>query len=187
MALAAKMRAHPYQRFISHGCAVCGQETNLVCEGCLVARFCGKECQRRSWTAGHRRLCGPTKLLRAQIKDGKLLDAPFLNRRQKKPFVDSLACTFAAVVEINEPSLKKNGKRRGKQLRCTITDCKHPSAVGVRYVGHEGGKKFSICASCWIPVLKQRVNGDLRLTFSRSFGLHTDEAIAAMYAELERP
>lgn len=179
---------------LTHCCAVCGQvcgqATNLVCEGCLIVRYCSHECQGKAWALDHRRICGHAKLLKAQIKDGNLLDVPFGKCSRKKQFVNTLAVSIASVFEINEPSLKNNGKPRGKQLRCTIPDCKAPSAAGVRYVVRQGSKKISWqvgpCASCWTPFLKAKCNADLREVYSR-LGFDTDEAIAAKFAELDRP
>ncbi|KAF8242921.1 hypothetical protein K440DRAFT_606838 [Wilcoxina mikolae CBS 423.85] len=39
-------------------CAVCGKETKLKrCGRCVVAGYCGNECQAVDWHAGHKELC----------------------------------------------------------------------------------------------------------------------------------
>jgi hypothetical protein len=37
-------------------CAVCEEESQFTCEGCKVARYCGKECQKKDWKA-HKKVC----------------------------------------------------------------------------------------------------------------------------------
>ncbi len=147
----------------NNGCAVCGQTTSLVCEGCLIERYCSRQCQKKGWAAEHRRLCGPTKQVHAQLIDNNLLELSFMDRRQKKVFTKTMASTFADVYTIKEPSLKNNGKPRGKQLRCTVADCDDPTAVGLRYVDTSTGRKKScVCASCWIPFLKEFCDAEQR-------------------------
>tara|TARA_B100000482_G_C12461297_1_gene241010 strand:- start:124 stop:654 length:531 start_codon:yes stop_codon:yes gene_type:complete len=150
------------ERDSNHCCRVCGQKTNLVCEGCLIARFCSKQCQRQAWTAEHRRLCGPTKLVLDQIKEKKFTYVP--GRRQNRHFVKNAAEAIARGLAIKEPSFKANGRLRGKQPRCTEKACKEPAAIGVRYASYLGDKACA-CASCWSAVvLRRNCDTYLRLT-----------------------
>lgn len=34
------------------------------CAGCQLLRYCGKECQKAAWDAGHKLECKPMRLLR---------------------------------------------------------------------------------------------------------------------------
>ena len=142
------------ERDWNHCCRVCGQKTTLVCEGCLIARFCSRECQRQAWTAEHRRLCGPTKLVLDQIKEKKLVY--LRQRRQNRHLLKNAAETIARGLAIKEPSFKANGRLRGKQQRCTEKACKEPAAIGVRYASSLGLEKACACASCWSAVVLRR-------------------------------
>ena len=143
------------ERVCTNCCRVCGQKTNLVCEGCLIARFCSRECQRQAWAADHRRLCGPTKLVLDQIKEKKLVY--IRERRHNRHLLKNAAETIACGLAIKEPSFKANGRLRGKQQRCTEEACKEPSAIGVRYASCLGlDKKTCACASCWSAVVLRR-------------------------------
>ena len=146
-------------------CAICGQATNLVCEGCLIARYCSRDCQRHDWATGHRLLCAPTKLVCAQIKENKLLEMPHVDRSQKRVFVKIVAQMIGDSFVMKEPSFKANGRLRGKQPRCTEPACENPNAIGVRYVTSLSGEKCCACASCWIAVLKEKCD-DMRRTFA---------------------
>ena len=138
----------------NHCCRVCGQKTNLVCEGCLIARFCSRECQRQAWAADHRHLCGPLKLVLDQIKEQNFTYVA--KRRQNRHFVKNAAEAIAHGLAIKEPSFKANGRLRGKQPRCTEKACKEPAAIGVRYVSRLGMEKACACASCWSAVVLRR-------------------------------
>ena len=142
------------EREYNHCCRVCGQKTNLVCEGCLVARFCSRECQRQAWQADHRRLCGPTKLVLDQIKEQKLVY--LRKRRQNRHLLKFIAESIASGLAIMEPSLKANGRLRGKHPRCTEKACKEPAAIGVRYHSCLGTENSFACASCWSAVVLRR-------------------------------
>lgn len=39
-------------------CAVCGFRGEVRCGGCRGVTYCGRRCQRRDWSAGHREGCG---------------------------------------------------------------------------------------------------------------------------------
>ena len=145
---------HQVERDCNHCCRVCGQKTNLVCEGCLIARFCSRECQRQAWTAEHRRLCGPTKLVLDQIKEQNFAYVP--ERRQNRHLLKNAAEFVARGLVIKEPSFKANGRLRGKQQFCTEKACKEPAAIGVRYAICLGIGKACACASCWSAVVLRR-------------------------------
>ena len=150
-------------------CAVCGQTTDLVCEGCLIVRYCDRDCQRHAWAASHRRLCAPTKLVCAQIKENKLLEEmPSADRSHKRVFVKIISQMIGDSFVMKEPSFKANGRLRGKQPRCTEPACENPNAIGVRYVmtfSSDSGRKRCACASCWTAVLKEKCD-DMRRTFA---------------------
>ena len=145
---------HQVERDCNHCCRVCGQKTNLVCEGCLIARFCSKQCQRQAWAADHRRLCGPTKLVLDQIKEQNFAYVP--ERRQNRHLLKNAAEFVARGLVIKEPSFKANGRLRGKQQFCTVKACKEPAAIGVRYAICLGIGKACACASCWSAVVLRR-------------------------------
>ena len=150
-------------------CAICGQATNLVCEGCLIARYCSRDCQRLAWAADHRRLCAPTKLVCAQIKENKLLEEmPNVDRSYNRVFVKIISQMIGDSFVMKEPSFKANGRLRGKQPRCTEPACENPNAIGVRYVMSLTGvtrRKRCACATCWIAVLEEKCD-EMRHTFA---------------------
>jgi hypothetical protein len=51
-------------------CAECGMETSELrrCSACGVLSYCGKECQRASWTDGHKGQCARIKLRKAETQ-----------------------------------------------------------------------------------------------------------------------
>jgi hypothetical protein len=40
------------------------------CSGCDAARYCGKECAKAGWKAGHREECKSAQLKKQQAKAG---------------------------------------------------------------------------------------------------------------------
>mmetsp|Transcript_10841 Transcript_10841/g.36792 ORF Transcript_10841/g.36792 Transcript_10841/m.36792 type:complete len:92 (-) Transcript_10841:193-468(-) len=53
----ARPRAAPSRR-ACFGCEARASETKLItCTGCMVARFCDKDCQRKAWKRWHKRHC----------------------------------------------------------------------------------------------------------------------------------
>ena len=63
-------------------CAHCGRHLKKrnFCKKCMVAAYCGKECQQKHWDEGHREVCGKQK----QCEEcGKVLEKPLRCSRCK--------------------------------------------------------------------------------------------------------
>ncbi|OMP84884.1 Ubiquitin carboxyl-terminal hydrolase 18 [Diplodia seriata] len=67
-----RVTVRPPQGLGDVGCKVCGSEPEggaKRCAGCGVVRYCGRECQRGDWRAGHKRVCATYAEL---VEDGRM-------------------------------------------------------------------------------------------------------------------
>jgi hypothetical protein len=47
----------------------CDKKASKTCQGCKIAKYCGKECQRRDWCSGHKLLCKTLALIISRKKE----------------------------------------------------------------------------------------------------------------------
>ena len=75
-------------------CAYCAKhlEKRNFCKKCMIATYCGQQCQQKHWDAGHRELCGKQKQCKAchklleepPMKCGKCNAAWYCNKAHQK-------------------------------------------------------------------------------------------------------
>jgi hypothetical protein len=80
--LVAVRKYNREQRVLLACCAHCGKylRKRNFCQKCMVAAYCGKECQQKHWDEGHREVCGKQKKCE---ECGKVLEKPLRCSRCK--------------------------------------------------------------------------------------------------------
>jgi hypothetical protein len=80
--LVAVRKYNREQRVLLACCAHCGKylRKRNFCQKCMLAAYCGKECQQKHWDEGHREVCGKQKKCE---ECGKVLEKPLRCSRCK--------------------------------------------------------------------------------------------------------
>lgn len=47
----------PYNKAPKGNCFMCGKSSKAVCAKCKVMKYCSKECQKKHWKEGHKKVC----------------------------------------------------------------------------------------------------------------------------------